>query len=488
MKSKNEGKTQDTASAKAGISERSGRRIEKGDVKPWEKKPRDWRTRKDPFKQVWDSEIVPKLKACPKLTAQTLFEDLQKRYPGKYSNSRLRTFQRRVKEWKALHGPSKNVMFLQRHDPGRMGLSDFTILKNVEITINKEALNHRLYHFRLAFSGWCDVKVILGGESYTALAEGFQNALWKLGGVPSEHRTDSLSAAYRNLSKEAADDITKRYEALCGHYGITATRNNRGLGHENGSIESPHGHLKNRIRQALMLRGNSDFESVESYQHWLDEIVREINDRNGDRISAERSCLKALPVNRTSDYTEKVVQVTTSSTIDVSKVLYIVPSRLIGESLRMHIFDDRIEGYTGTSVAVTLPRIHTVNNRRARRIDYRHVIGSLERKPQAFRYSQIRDDLLPTEQYRTIWQWLDRKLEPRAACKMIVGILSLAHRSDCEQELGDYVTLRQNSNQMPTLHNRGLGFVGHIRSFFARFFRPRIMKSTVYAFCRIKFV
>ena len=178
------------------------------------------------------------------LSPMTLFEKLQKDHPGEYQDSKLRTFQRRVSEWKALWGPEKEVMFRQEQVAGRMGLSDFTKIKEVTITIQGLPFTHLLYHFRLAFSGWCSVSVIHGGESYTALAEGLQDALWRLGGVPREHRSDSLSAAYRNLTKDAAEDVTLRYEELCRHYGMEPTRNNRGEGHENGAIESPHGHLR----------------------------------------------------------------------------------------------------------------------------------------------------------------------------------------------------------------------------------------------------
>ncbi len=251
MRTRKEGKKQVTAAAKAGISERSGRRIEKGELQPGSKQRRNWRTRIDPFAKVWDSEVVPLLTKNHQLTPITLFEKLQKDHPGEYQDSKLRTFQRRVSEWKALSGPDKEVMFRQEQVVGRMGLSDFTQLKEVMISILGHPFVHLLYHFRLAFSGWCAVKVVHGGESYTALAEGLQDALWRLGGVPLEHRSDSLSAAYRNLSKDAAEDTTSRYRQLCLHYGMEATRNNRGKGHENGAIESPHGHLKRRINPSF---------------------------------------------------------------------------------------------------------------------------------------------------------------------------------------------------------------------------------------------
>jgi hypothetical protein len=371
-----QGQSQEQASAKAGVSERSGRRIEGAGVSAPENPERHWRTRKDPFAGVWDSEIVMRLEKQPALDATTLFEDLQERHPGQFGNGGKRTFQRRVKQWKALYGADKEVMFRQVQEPGRQGLSDFTELKDIAVTIEGQPLEHRLYHFRLAYSGWSHVKVVLGGESFSALAEGLQEALWRLGGAPLEHRTDSLSAAYKNLSADARDDLTERYEGLCAHYRMTATRNNRGVSHENGAVESPHGHIKRRIAQALLLRGSADFASLEDYRQWLDELVVRFNRRASEALAIERERLQALPQRRTTDYSEQVVRVTTSSTIELKRVLYSVPSRLIGERLRPHIFDDRIEAFLGATRALTLTRVYALNHERARCIDYRHVIAA----------------------------------------------------------------------------------------------------------------
>lgn len=453
MKTRNEGKTQVTAAAKAGMSERSGRRVEKGELQPGRKRKRYWRTRIDPFADIWESEIVPLLKKTPQLTPLTLFEKLQKDHPGEYQDSKLRTFQRRVSEWKALYGPAKEVMFRQEQVAGRMGLSDFTKLKKVTITIQGQPFTHLLYHFRLAFSGWCSVKVIHGGESYAALAEGLQDALWRLGGVPHEHRSDSLSAAYRNLNKDAVEDATTRYKQLCHHYSMEPTRNNRGEGHENGAIESPHGHLKKRIHQTLLLRDSCAFDTVTAYEEFLAEVVRDINSCKQDKIEEERQHLQPLPLQRTADYTEKVVPVSTSSTIKVRRVLYTVPSRLIGERLRVHIYDARLDIYLGSTLTVTLSRAFVSdNNHRARQVDYRHVIASLEKKPQAFRYSQLRDDLFPDETYKAVWAWLDGEMEARKACKTMVGILALAYRADCEKQLGEHLQIMMSNKSLPSLH------------------------------------
>jgi hypothetical protein len=321
-------------------------------------------------------------------------------------------------------------------------------------------LVHRLYHFRLAYSGWCDVQVIRGGESFPALAEGLQQALSRLGGVPQEHRTDSLSAAFKNLTAEAQHDLTARYEALCDHYGMTASRNNPGRGHENGSIESPHGHLKRRIRQALLVRGSTDFETVADYQAFLDTITATIRRRNRTRIEAERAHLRPLSPTPAVAYDRLTVRVTTSATIHVRRGTYTVPSRLIGERLTVHLFDDRLELYHGTTAVLTLPRVYpTAAQRRARCIDYRHIIGWLARKPMALQGLQFRDDLWPSEDYRNLWQQLTRQHPPRQACKLMVGALKLAADQDCEQALATYWRGALAQGASPTLADLQARFV-----------------------------
>jgi hypothetical protein len=343
-------------------------------------------------------------------------------------------------------------MFRQRHEPGRLGLSDFTTLKEVIITINNEVLRHLLYHFRLAYSGWSHIKVILGGESFTALAEGLQEALWRLGGMPLEHRTDSLSAGFKNLTADEKEDMTTRYEALCLHYQMKATRNNRGNGHENGSVESPHRHIKRRIKQALLLRGSSNFDSMRAYQAWLDDVVSQHNKINAKGLASERPYLQSLPLHKATDFTEICARVSSSSTIDVRRATYTVPSRLEGENLRVHLYHDRLECYLGAICVIILSRVYSKNHtERARNIDYRHVIHSLVKKPQAFRYSQLRDDLLPSEDYKLIWQHADKTLPAKNACQFIVGILHLAAVHHCEAQLGKEIVALIDKDQMPSL-------------------------------------
>ena len=235
MNARELGLTQTDAASIAEFSARTGQRIEAGTHQPNRGRVRDWRTSADPLAGVWEAELEPMLRREPRLKPMTLFEYLQERYPGQYPQV-LRTLQRRVRTWKALYGEAPEVMFELRHEPGIMGISDFTELKGVEITINGKSFEHLIYHYRLAYSGWRYAQVIQGGESFIALSEGLQNALFASGGAPREHRTDSLSAAYRNTGGKGRKPLTRLYDDLCHHYRLRPTRNNTGIAHENGAI------------------------------------------------------------------------------------------------------------------------------------------------------------------------------------------------------------------------------------------------------------
>jgi len=420
-------KTQELAAAKAGISERSARRIESSTtVKlPSQTPRRYWRARVDPFADVWDSEVVPLLKGAPKLMAVTLLRKLQDDHPDCYPDAMLRTLQRHVRQWRALKGPDKEVFFPQDHAPGQQGLSDFTAMAELRITIAGAAFDHILYHFVLAFSRWEYVEVVEGGESFEALSNGLQNALWQAGGSPREHRTDSLSAAYKNLDEE--QDFTVRYAVLLEHYSLTGTRNNRGVSHENGSVESSHRYLKEAIEQALLLRGHRDFDDRAAYEGFVREAVMRRNRRNAAAFRVEREQLQDLPVRRTTDFAEEQAKVTRSGTFTVRAILYSAPSRLIGHLLKVRLYSDRLDCYLSGSVVLTLARgARGANSARGRQLDYRHFIGSLKRKPQAFKGLVFRDDLFPREAYRRTWEQLELKLTRRQACQAIIALLEMA--------------------------------------------------------------
>ena len=275
------------ASAKAGFSTAAGYRIVADpQLRSATRKVRS-RRRPDPLESIFDTEIAPMLEAAPHLRAIAIFEEVTRRHPNLKPGIR-RTIERRVREWRAVHGPEQEVIFRQIHEPGRLGLSDFTDMGDITVTIAGEPLVHRLYHFLLAYSGFEHAHVVLGGESFVALAEGLQNALWSLGGAPLEHSSDSLSAAFRNLDRDARNDLTGRYDALCAHYRMEPSRNNAGVAHENGSIESVHGHLKRAIVDALLMRGLCEFADVALYRHFVDEIVSRRSARHTKLIDGAR--------------------------------------------------------------------------------------------------------------------------------------------------------------------------------------------------------
>ena len=313
------------------------------------------------------------------------------------------------------------MIFRQEHPPGRMGLSDFTDMSGLGITIAGEPLAHRLYHFRLGFSGFEHAHVVLGGESFVALAEGLQNALWALGGVPDQHRSDSLSAAFCNLDRDAKADLTERYEELCAHYGMTPSRNNPGVAHENGSIESAHGHLKNALRDELLLRGARDFADLAAYRRFIDEVVGRRNARNRKRIEIERAALKPLPERRTADYEEARVLVTSSGGFILRRVFYSVPSRLIGHRLNVHLYDDRLECFLGSTQLLTLRRGHPPqgSGKHSHVVDYRHVIHALRKKPMALLNLVYRDQLFPRHSYARAFEALLAKESEKQACRTI---------------------------------------------------------------------
>ena len=437
MAKRAKGLSQQIAADAVGISVRSAQRIDRGDLQPQgqqQQRGRHWRTRADPLAGVWDSVLVPMLERTPQLEPQTLLLHLEEIRPGEEWYRRKRTLQRRVEQWRALQGPAREVMFLQEHRAGMLGISDFTLLKGEPITVAGEDLEHRLFHFRLPFSGWCHVEVIHGGESFVALAEALQNALAACGGVPAEHRTDSLSACFRNRDGSYAGDYTSRYRELCAHLGVTATRNNRGVAHENGAIEGPHRHWKRRLEQQLLQRGSRAFASEAEYRQLVAQVTAGFNDRPSvhEKLAIERLHLRPLPVERFADYEPLVARVRSTSTIEVRQVTYSVPSRLIGHQLSVHLRHDRLDLFLRSQFVETLPRLHRRAGHKGplRRIDFRHVIESLRRKPRALLRAQLQADILPGEAWHRLWRQLLAALPPEEAAKVMVDALHVAAKDD----------------------------------------------------------
>ncbi len=439
------------AAAQAAISLKSAYRIENDPRLPSQKAAPRSRRRPDPLAAIFDTEVVPMLEAAPGLRPIAIFEEMRRRH-SELPNHVRRTMERRIRQWRAMKGEERDVIFRQVQEPGRMGLSDFTEMSDLKVRVGGIELDHRLYHFRLACSGFEHAHVILGGESYVALAEGLQNALWALGGAPREHRSDSLSAAFRNLDREAREDLTRRYDALCRHYCMEPTRNNRGVAHENGAIESSHGHLKLAIRDALLMRGTVDFQDLLAYRAFLDEIVGRKNARNSKRIDAERAVLQPLPDMRTADYERALVYVSTSGGFVLKKVFYTVPSRLIRHRLRAHVFDDRVELLVGGTRVLSLARGRAGRDgKHGHVVDYRHVIHALRRKPMALLNLVYRDQLWPRQAYRDMFDHLCERLGERSACKLAVELLSIAHERACEAQLASLLVEDLAADRLPDL-------------------------------------
>ena len=439
------------AAAKASISRATAYRIEADPRLPSQKKVPRERRRPDPLGDLFDTEVVEMLRAAPGIRVVAIFEELRRRHPELGTGIR-RTLERRVRAWRAEHGPEQEVIFRQTHAPGGLGLSDFTVMAAAGITIAGQPLDHRLYHFRLAYSGFEHAHVVLGGESFTALAEGLQNALWSLGGVPREHRTDSLSAAFRTLDRRAQEDLTRRYDDLCRHYAMVPTRNNTGIAHENGAIEGAHGHLKRAIEDALLLRGSRDFDDLAGYRRFIDQLVGRHNTHNAKRIEVERAALNTLPARRTTDYEDLTVRVTSSGGFLLRKVFYTVPSRLIGHRLRVRLYDDRLEVFVGTTALFTLPRGRCQpSGRHGHVVNYRHVIASLRRKPMALINLVYRDQLFPRLAYRQTFDLLCEQLPPRQACRTMVELLALAHERNCEAELAAALAATVDAGDLPDI-------------------------------------
>jgi len=443
--------TPPVAAARASFSTSTAYRFDKDRRLPSQKKGARSRRRPDPFADVFEIEVVPMLKAAPGVRPIAIFEEMLRRHPELGAGIR-RTLERRIRAWRAIHGEEQEVIFRQTHEPGHVGLSDFTDMGELGIRIAGAPLVHRLYHFVLAYSGFEHAEVVLGGESFTALASGLQNALWALGGVPQEHRSDSLSAAFRNLDHDAAEDQTRRYEALCAHYGMQATRNNPGLAHENGAIESRHGHLKRAIAQAPLLRASADFDSLDAYRDWLADLLARRNARRDKLVGLERAALRSLPPRRTTDYDEALVTVTRSSGFVLRKVFYTVPSRLIGYRLKLRIHDDRLECFLGQRHVLTLPRGRPPGDgRRIQVVDYRHVIHALKRKPMALLNLVYRDQLFPRAAYAGAFEALLAAQPDRKACQTMVGLLALAHERGCEADLAQALDQDLAAGQLPDL-------------------------------------
>ena len=418
------GKSQAAAAAASSMSLRTAREWDLGPLPTATKQPRDWRTRPDPFAAVWQTDVEPLLRSDLKgiLEAKVVLEVLRQRYPAQFQPGQARTLQRRFRDWRARHGVEPEVFFQQVAVPGREAAIDFTHATDLGVTVAGEPLAHLLFEFVLSYSHWTWVAVAFG-ETFEALVAGVQGALWALGGVPAVLRSDNLSAATHELKASSGRDLTPRFRAVLEHYGIRSSRITPGRAHENGVAEQAHRRLKSLVAQALLVRGHAAFDDVPAYETFVQEVVAYW--RNGPaaaRLAEERSALRALPSAAIPSYTIYSAVVRRWSTIRVAHRTYSVPAQLMGHTVDARVYANVVEVRYRDQLVQTMPRLRGEDEHR---IDYRHVIGWLVRKPGAFARYRYREDLYPSVTFRRAYDALVRTHGERADVEYL-RILHLA--------------------------------------------------------------
>jgi hypothetical protein len=325
IRERRKGKTQVQAAARAGMHPNTVRKYEQlGQLPSQLRQPRSYRTRPDPFAADWPW-VEAHLQRDSAIQAQTLFALLLEQFPGRYQPGQLRTLQRRVALWRTQYGPDREVIFAQVHQPGALAQSDFTHMSDLAITLAHEPFPHLLYHVVLTYSNMEAVQICFS-ESFESLAEGLEAGLWQLGGVPTAHRTDNLSAAVYQLDGSGRVAFTPRYTALMAHYGMQPTTNNAGIAHENGDVEQAHFRFKQAVDQALRVRGSRDFADRATYARWLHDLVRQRNLTRQAGWRDEQAALRPLPVTPLAPCQEFRLKVSRFSTIRVLRNTYSVPA------------------------------------------------------------------------------------------------------------------------------------------------------------------
>ncbi len=416
----NKEKTLAVAAAKASMAEKTARKYRDLQQLPSQLEPlHRWRTRQDPFEDDWPW-VQAHLEINPRLEAKTLFEALQRDYPGKYQDGQLRTLQRRTKLWRATEGPAREVFFSQVHKPGVLCESDFTHMNDLGVIVEGIPFDHMIYHFVLTYSNW-ETGTICFSESFGSLSEGLQNALWQLGGVPKQHRTDRLTAAVNKPSHP--EEFTQHYQALQNYYRFEGCKIQARCPNENGDVEQSHHRFKRALDQALMLRGSRHFETVNDYKLFLRQLFDQLNAGRTKRFNEELPLLKSLPQKRLDDRRVYKTRVGCSSTINILNNTYSVHSRLIKETVEVRVGAEHLEIWYAQKQVDRMARLHGDGKHR---INYRHVIDWLVRKPGAFENYRYKSSMFPTSNFRVAYDQLAKQHSIRQASKEYLRILHLA--------------------------------------------------------------
>lgn len=421
------------AARKAGMHrETASKYIHGGGLPSEQRVERDWRTRANPFLEHWPV-VESMLAEAPELESKALFEWLSERHPGIYHEGQLRTFQRHVRQWRALSGPEKEVYFQQKHPPGLRLSTDFTNMNGLGITLGGERFDHLLCHHVLSYSNW-QWATICHSESLLSLRNGVQAALLQLGHVPAQHWTDHSTAATHEVGgdERGCRGFNGGYLAFMQHFGIEPRTINRGEPHENGDVESANGALKRRLEQHLLLRGSRDFAGLEAYGGFLEGLLHKANALRQKRLREELAVMKPLDVPFLPEYVEEKVHVSRWSTIQTDRRIYSVPSRLIGETVRVRRHEGHLEVFLGGQRQLQMPRL---SGEHVHAINYRHIIEWLIRKPGAFTQYRFREDLFPSLVFRRAYDRLCGACSPRTADLEYLRILRQAAQTmECEVE------------------------------------------------------
>lgn len=435
--------TRITATAKAGMDAKTARKyIKSGQLPSDQASPHIWKTHPDGFKEDWPM-LEGMLKNAPGLQGKTLMAYLLRKRPDHYKPDQLRTLQRRIRDWRALHGVEQAIIFNQNIPPGKQSQSDFTCLNDLKITINGRPFKHLLFHWMLPYSRWESIRVCVS-ESFDNLVFGVEKAVWELGYIALEHRTDNLTAATQAMGSER--EFTQRWQQFMAHYGITPTTNNVGVSHENGSIEKSHDTLKDAIEQSLLIRGYRDFPSEKAYVVWLEELVKGRNIYRSERLAIEVKQLSELPNKRWHSPDVIQARVSSASIVQLLGQPYSVPSRLIHYTLKAYIYPDEIRLFYGKKAIQVMPRVY---NETHLGINYRHLIDGLVRKPGAFANYRYQEAFFPRLCFRQAYDALRQRC-PATADKCYLKVLQLC-KIQSEQEVAVALTLLLEANELPTL-------------------------------------
>lgn len=389
---------------KAGVSLNTARKYLKARTSPSStKKPHTWKTRKDPFGDLWEKEIEPLLRREPKLEAVTIIRFLEDRYPDKVWERHLRTLQRRIKQWRLKYGPEKEVYFPQDRLPGVAMQLDWTHLGELEIMVQDKPYKGLFCHVVFPYSNW-QWGSFCRSESLASLRSGLQASLKLMGKVPKELWTDNSSAATHQLHRKGDQrGFNEAYLQICAHFGLEPRTIEVGKPNQNGDVESLNGHFKRRLNQELLLRGHRHFDSEQELHDFIHSVLEALNLKIKEARQVELQTMKILPGSWLNEYSETESHVSRFSTIQVQKVTYSVPNRLIGASLRIRIYENRIEGYfSGEKILDTSKSVEA-------KIHYSHVIGSLIKKPGAFDRYRWKEQLFPKEIFKTAHERMQRE-------------------------------------------------------------------------------